>query len=147
MGKVLHDSFGIASGWMTTVHAMTNDQVLLDGAHHDMRRARAAGQNIVPAATGADHNLAQVIPELAGRLHSVAIRVPVPAGSLTDLTCMLGVSATAEDVNSAFEEAAAVGPLRDVLGFTWAPSSAPTCSATRGRAWCRRWTPSSTATR
>lgn len=121
MGKVLHESFGITSGWMTTVHAMTNDQVLLDGAHHDMRRARAAGYNIVPAATGADHNLGQVLPELAGRLHSVAIRVPVPAGSLTDLTCMLDVSVTAEKVNSAFEEAAAGGPLRDVLGFTWAP--------------------------
>lgn len=70
----------------------------------------------MPTAAGADHNLAQVIPGLAGRLHSVALRVPVPAGSLTDLACMLDVSATAEDINSAFEEAAAVRPLRDVLG-------------------------------
>jgi glyceraldehyde 3-phosphate dehydrogenase len=121
MAKVLHDEFGIASGWMTTVHAVTNDQVLVDAGHHDLRRARAAGQNIVPASTGADHDLAQVIPALAGRLQSVAIRVPVPAGSLTDLTCLLEVSVTEREVNEAFEAAAAQGPLRDVLGYTTAP--------------------------
>ena len=121
MAKVLHEEFGIASGWMTTVHAVTNDQVLVDAGHHDLRRARAAGQNIVPASTGADHDLAQVIPALTGRLQSVAIRVPVPAGSLTDLTCMLEVSVTEREVNAAFEAAAAHGPLRDVLGYTTAP--------------------------
>ncbi|MFC5996321.1 type I glyceraldehyde-3-phosphate dehydrogenase [Pseudonocardia hispaniensis] len=121
MGTVLHDAFGIASGWMTTVHAITNDQVLLDAPHHELRRARAAGQNIVPASTGADHDLGQVIPDLAGRLQSVAIRVPVPAGSLTDLTCMLDISVTERQVNDAFREAAADGPLRGVLGFTDAP--------------------------
>jgi glyceraldehyde 3-phosphate dehydrogenase len=121
MAAVLHGRFGIESGWMTTVHAITNDQVLLDGSHHDVRLARAAGQNIVPAATGADHDLSQVIPELAGRLQSVAIRVPVPAGSLTDLTCRLSTPATAAEVNEAFLAAAAQGPLRGVLGATPAP--------------------------
>jgi glyceraldehyde 3-phosphate dehydrogenase len=130
MGKVLHDAFGIVSGWMTTVHAITNDQVLLDAPHHELRRARTAGQNIgyplirpgrlLPASTGTDHDLGHVLPALAGRLQSVAIHVPVPAGSLTDLTCTLDVPVTADEVNAAFE-AAAHGPMRDVLGYTRAP--------------------------
>jgi glyceraldehyde 3-phosphate dehydrogenase len=121
MAAVLHARFGVESGWMTTVHAITNDQVLLDGSHHDPRRARAAGQNIVPAATGADHDLGQVIPELAGRLQSRAIRVPVPAGSLTDLSVRLAVPAGVDEVNQAFRDAASAGPLRGVLGTTGAP--------------------------
>lgn len=121
MAAVLHREFGIESGWMTTVHAVTNDQVLLDASHHDPRRARAAFQNIVPAATGAGHDLGQVIPDLAGRLQSVAVRVPVPAGSLTDLTCRLRIPAGGHQVNEAFRAAAADGPLRHVLGCTEVP--------------------------
>ncbi|MFC4947287.1 type I glyceraldehyde-3-phosphate dehydrogenase [Pseudonocardia sp. GCM10023141] len=119
--KVLHDAFGITSGWMTTVHAITNDQELLDSNHHDVRRGRAAGQNIVPATTGAGNDLGLVIPELAGKVQSAAIRVPVPAGSLTDLTVTLDRRVTAEEVNSAFRSAAADGPLRGILGYTDAP--------------------------
>jgi glyceraldehyde 3-phosphate dehydrogenase len=121
LGTVLHRAFGIESGWMTTVHAITNDQVLLDAPHHELRRARAAGQNIVPASTGADHDLGQVVPELAGLLHSTAIRVPVPAGSLTDLTCRLRTQVAPHDVTAAFEAAAADGPLRGILGVSAAP--------------------------
>lgn len=121
MAKVLHDAFGIRSGWMTAVHAITNDQELLDSKHHDLRRGRAAGQNIVPASTGAGQDLGLVIPELAGRVQSAALRVPVPAGSLIDLTCTLDATVTAEQVNTAFRAAAADGPLRGVLGFTDAP--------------------------
>lgn len=121
LASVLDRYFGIVSGWMTTVHAITNDQSLLDSPHHDLRRARAAGQNIVPASTGADHDLAEVLPGLASRLCSTAIRVPVPAGSLTTLTCALAVPVTAEEVNAALREAAGHGPLRDVLGVVAAP--------------------------
>ena len=112
MAKVLHDSFGLVTGLMTTIHAYTGDQMLLDGPHKDLRRARSAAISIVPTSTGAARTAGVVIPELAGRLDGVAVRVPVEDGSLTDLTAVLARDVTAEDVNSAFEEAAGKQPGR-----------------------------------
>lgn len=112
--KVLHDSFGIESGLMTTVHAYTNDQQVLDLVHKDPRRARAAALNIIPTSTGAAKAIGLVIPELKGKLDGFALRVPVGTGSVVDLTCMLGKSTTAEEVNKALE-AAAAGPMKGVL--------------------------------
>ena len=107
MAKVLHDSFGLHTGLMTTIHAYTGDQMLLDGPHKDLRRARSAAVSIVPTSTGAARTAGLVIPDLAGRLDGVAVRVPVPDGSLTDLTAVLGREVTAGEVNQAFEQAAA----------------------------------------
>lgn len=121
LSSVLHREFGIESGWATTVHAYTNRQQSLDSPDHDLRMARAAAHNIVPTHTGAERALEQVIPELAGRIDSVSIRVPVPDGSLTDLTCSLSKSVTAEDVNACFAEAAASQRLHGILGFTADP--------------------------
>ncbi|MEE2040825.1 type I glyceraldehyde-3-phosphate dehydrogenase [Nocardiopsis sp. CT-R113] len=117
MAKVLLDSFGIVQGLMTTVHAYTNDQVILDFPHSDLRRARAAAQNIIPTTTGAAKATALVIPELAGKLDGIAMRVPVPDGSATDLVVTLERPATKDEVNAAFK-AAAEGPLKDVLVYT-----------------------------
>ncbi|MFJ9557623.1 type I glyceraldehyde-3-phosphate dehydrogenase [Nocardiopsis sp. NPDC101807] len=117
MAKVLLDSFGIVQGLMTTVHAYTNDQVILDFPHSDLRRARAAAQNIIPTTTGAAKATALVIPELAGKLDGMAMRVPVPDGSATDLVVTLERPATKDEVNAAFK-AAAEGPLKDVLVYT-----------------------------
>jgi glyceraldehyde 3-phosphate dehydrogenase len=121
MASVLHREFGIESGWATTVHAYTNSQQTLDSPHHDLRLARAAAHNIVPAHTGADRALEQIIPELAGRIDSVAVRVPVPNGSLTDLTCTLSRSVTAAEVNACLAEAAHTPKLAGILGYTEAP--------------------------
>jgi glyceraldehyde 3-phosphate dehydrogenase len=117
MAKVLNDAFGLTKGLMTTVHAYTGDQMLLDGPHKDLRRARSAAVSIVPTTTGAARSTGEVIPELAGRLDGVALRVPVEDGSLTDLTVLLGRDVTASDINSAFEQAAA-GPLAGVLRYS-----------------------------
>jgi glyceraldehyde 3-phosphate dehydrogenase len=117
MVKVLHDSFGLVKGLMTTIHAYTGDQMLLDGPHKDLRRARSAAVSIVPTSTGAARTTGVVIPELAGRLDGVAVRVPVEDGSLTDLTAVLSRDVTAADVNRAFEQAAA-GDLAGVLRYS-----------------------------
>jgi glyceraldehyde 3-phosphate dehydrogenase len=117
MVKVLNDAFGLVAGLMTTVHAYTGDQMLLDGPHKDLRRARSAAVSIVPTSTGAARTAGVVIPELAGRLDGVAVRVPVEDGSLTDLTAVLSREITAAEVNSAFEQAA-VGGLAGILHYS-----------------------------
>jgi glyceraldehyde 3-phosphate dehydrogenase len=120
MAKVLNDSFGLVHGLMTTVHAYTGDQNLIDAPHKDLRRARSAAISMVPTTTGAAKATGQVIPELAGRLDGIAVRVPVEDGSLTDLTAILAREVTAEQVNEAFAETAA-GPLADVLRYSTDP--------------------------
>ncbi|HEX3707961.1 MAG TPA: type I glyceraldehyde-3-phosphate dehydrogenase [Mycobacteriales bacterium] len=117
MAKVLNDSFGIERGLMTTVHAYTQDQVLQDGPHKDLRRGRGAAINIVPTSTGAAKAIGRVLPELEGKLDGFALRVPIPVGSVTDLTVTVASAATASEVNDAFH-AAAEGPLRGILKYT-----------------------------
>ena len=121
MAKVLNDNFGIVKGLMTTVHAYTNDQVILDFPHKDLRRARAAATNIIPTSTGAAKATALVLPELKGKLHGYALRVPVPDGSVTDLTVELAKSATVDDINAAFQAAATEGPLAKVIAYSSDP--------------------------
>jgi len=120
MVKVLHESFGIVRGYLTTVHAYTNDQVLLDSPHKDLRRARAAAVNIIPTSTGAAKAVGLVLPELTGRLDGVALRVPVENGSISDLTCELSRPVTVAEVNAAFA-AAAGGSLQGVLRYSDRP--------------------------
>jgi glyceraldehyde 3-phosphate dehydrogenase len=120
MAKVLNDSFGIRRGLMTTIHAYTNDQVILDFPHSDLRRARAAAQNIIPTTTGAAKATALVLPELTGKLDGLAMRVPVMDGSVTDLVVQLDREATVEEVNAAYR-AAADGPLKGYLHYTADP--------------------------
>jgi glyceraldehyde 3-phosphate dehydrogenase len=117
MAKVLMDSFGIVRGLMTTIHAYTNDQVILDFQHKDLRRARAAAQNIIPTSTGAARATALVLPALKGKLDGLSMRVPVMDGSVTDLVVQLGREASAAEVNEAFR-AAAEGQLKDYLNYT-----------------------------
>jgi glyceraldehyde 3-phosphate dehydrogenase len=117
MAKVLLDSFGIVKGFMTTVHAYTSDQVLQDFPHKDLRRARAAAQNIIPTTTGAAKATALVLPELKGKLDGISMRVPVIDGSVTDLVVDLERDVTVADVNAAFR-AAADGPLKGYLSYT-----------------------------
>jgi glyceraldehyde 3-phosphate dehydrogenase len=118
MIKVLDDAFGIERGMMTTVHAYTNDQNLLDLAHKDLRRARAAAANIVPASTGAARATSLVMESMKGKLDGTALRVPVQDGSITDFTGLLGRDVTVEEVNAAFASAAKSGPLAKVLVYT-----------------------------
>src|ERR1017187_2698144 len=118
VAKVLSDSFGIEAGLMTTVHAYTNDQVILDAPHKDQRRGRAAGLSIIPTTTGAAKAVSLVLPELKGKFHGMALRVPTPDVSLVDLTATLATSATAEDVNNAMREAAGAGPLQGILAVS-----------------------------
>jgi glyceraldehyde 3-phosphate dehydrogenase len=120
VAKVLQDSFGIEKGLMTTVHAYTNDQQVLDLVHKDPRRARAAALNIIPTSTGAAAAIGLVVPELKGRMDGISLRVPAGTGSAVDLTCVLEKSATAEQVNKAFE-AAASGPMKGFLEITYDP--------------------------
>ncbi len=115
MVKVLHETFGLERGLMTTVHAYTGDQNLLDAPHKDLRRARSAAVNIVPTTTGAARAVGVVLPELAGRLDGVALRVPVVDGSLVDLAVLLDRAADREEINAAFAAAAAQGPLHGRL--------------------------------
>jgi glyceraldehyde 3-phosphate dehydrogenase len=117
MAKVLLDNFGIVKGLMTTIHAYTNDQVILDFPHKDLRRARAAAQNIIPTTTGAAKATALVLPELKGKLDGMAMRVPVPDGSVTDLVVEVGREVTKDEVNAAYK-AAAEGPLKGYLYYT-----------------------------
>ncbi len=114
--KVLHQNFGVSKGLMTTIHAYTSDQRLLDTFHRDLRRARAAAMNIVPTTTGAARAVTQVIPELKGKLHGLAFRVPVPTVSVVDLVADLNKEVTIEQVNQAFK-AAAEGPLAGILEY------------------------------
>ncbi len=121
MVKVLDDAFSIESGLMTTVHAYTNDQNLLDLPHKDLRRARAAANNIVPASTGAARATGLVLDSMKGRLDGTALRVPVPDGSITDFTAVVPGTVTVADVNRAFADAASSGPLSEVLVYTEDP--------------------------
>src|SRR5579872_2400925 len=117
LAKVLDDSFGVENGFMTTVHAYTADQRLQDLPHKDLRRARAAADNIIPTSTGANRAVAEVLPELAGKFAGMAFRVPVLDVSVVDLTVQLAKTTTAQDINAAFEEAAS-GELRGILAVS-----------------------------
>jgi glyceraldehyde 3-phosphate dehydrogenase len=120
IAKVLHESFGIRKGWMTTVHSYTNDQQLLDLPHKDLRRARAAAVSIIPTTTGAATAVGEVLPELKGRLDGIAMRVPTPNVSVVDLAALLEKKTSTEEVNAAFK-AAADGPLKGILQYEEAP--------------------------
>ena len=120
VAKVMHDEFGIVQGLMNTIHSYTNDQRILDVAHKDPRRARSAGQNIIPTTTGAARALALVIPELKGRFDGFSLRVPTPTVSVVDFTAELEKPATAEAINAAFRNAEA-GPLKGILGVSDEP--------------------------
>jgi glyceraldehyde 3-phosphate dehydrogenase len=121
MAKVLHDSFGIERGYMTTIHAYTNDQQILDLPHKDLRRARAAAINLIPTSTGAARAIGLVLPELKGKVDGISVRAPVPTGSVTDLVVTLAKETTADDVNAAFKAAAESGPLAPYLEYTTEP--------------------------
>ncbi|MEU6244788.1 type I glyceraldehyde-3-phosphate dehydrogenase [Streptomyces sp. NPDC047024] len=118
MAKVLDENFGIVSGLMTTVHAYTNDQRILDFPHKDLRRARAAAENIIPTTTGAAKATALVLPQLKGKLDGIAMRVPVPTGSATDLVVELQREVTKDEVNAAFKKASEDGSLKGFLSYT-----------------------------
>jgi glyceraldehyde 3-phosphate dehydrogenase len=121
VAKVLHGAIGIERGLMTTIHAYTADQNLQDGPHKDLRRARAAAENLVPASTGAAKAIGIVIPELQGKLHGFAVRAPVPSGSVVDLTMIVSRDTTAEEVNAAVREQADTGDLTGILSYTEDP--------------------------
>jgi len=118
--KILNDNFGIQKGFMTTIHAYTNDQATLDQVHKDLRRARAASLSIIPTTTGAAKAISLVLPELEGKMDGVAIRVPVPAGSIVDLACLLNKDTSVAEVNRAFQEAAN-GKMKKYLEYTADP--------------------------
>jgi glyceraldehyde 3-phosphate dehydrogenase len=120
VAKVIHEGFGIKKGWMTTVHAYTNDQNLLDLPHKDLRRARAAAMSIIPTTTGAAKAVAEVLPALKGRLDGIAMRVPTPNVSVVDLVCITDKPVTADQVNAALK-AAAEGPMKGILQFSIDP--------------------------
>jgi glyceraldehyde 3-phosphate dehydrogenase len=113
---VLNDKFGITKGLMNTIHSYTNDQIILDAPHKDLRRARAAAVSIIPTKTGAAKAIGLVIPELDGKMDGFAIRVPTPDGSLVDLTCELSRSVTKEEIHAAMKEAAD-GPMKGILEY------------------------------
>jgi glyceraldehyde 3-phosphate dehydrogenase len=121
MAKVLHDTFTIERGLMTTIHAYTGDQNLQDGPHKDLRRARAAALSIIPTSTGAAKAIGLVMPELKGKLDGYALRVPTPTGSATDLTVEVSRDTSVEEVNAAMKAAAADGPLKGYLTYTEDP--------------------------
>ena len=121
MVKVLDDAFGVEKGLMTTIHAYTGDQMLVDGLHKDLRRARAAAVNIIPTSTGAARATGLVLESMQGRLDGQSMRVPVADGSLTDFTGVLAREASADEVNQAFKAASESGPLADVLDYSEAP--------------------------
>ena len=120
MAKVLHESFGIERGFMTTIHAYTNDQRVLDLPHEDIRRARAAAINLIPTSTGAARAIGVVMPELKGKVDGMSMRAPVPTGSVTDLVCQVGRETSVDEVKEAFR-AAASGPLEGYLQYTEDP--------------------------
>jgi glyceraldehyde 3-phosphate dehydrogenase len=121
LAKVVNDTWGIRSGFMTTIHAYTNDQQILDLPHKDLRRARAAAINLIPTSTGAAKAIGVVIPELKGRVDGVSVRAPVPDGSLTDFVVQLGAEVTADEVNARFREVADTGPLEGILLYSDEP--------------------------
>jgi glyceraldehyde 3-phosphate dehydrogenase len=121
LAKVLHDRFGIEQGFMTTIHAYTNDQQILDLPHSDLRRARAAAINLIPTSTGAARAIGLVLPDLKGKVDGVAVRAPVSTGSLTDLVVRLGREASVDDVKAAYRDAANDGPLAPYLEYTEDP--------------------------
>jgi glyceraldehyde 3-phosphate dehydrogenase len=121
LAKVLHDEFTIEQGFMTTIHAYTNDQQILDLPHEDLRRARAAAINLIPTSTGAARAIGLVLPELKGKVDGVAVRAPVPIGSVTDLVARLGRDVTVDDVNEAYRGAAADGSLEGILRYSEDP--------------------------
>jgi glyceraldehyde 3-phosphate dehydrogenase len=121
VAKVLHDAWGIQSGFMTTIHAYTNDQRILDLPHSDLRRARAAAINLIPTSTGAARAIGLVIPDLEGKVDGVAVRAPVPDGSIVDLAVRLGAEVTADEVNARFAEAADSGALEGILYYSDEP--------------------------
>ncbi len=120
IAKILDDTFGLEEGFITTVHAYTNDQRLADVPHRDFRRSRAAGENIIPTTTGAAKAVGKVLPQLKGKLDGLAMRVPVPDGSIVDLACRLGKKASRTDINAAIQEAAK-GPMKRVVEYSEAP--------------------------
>jgi len=120
VAKVLNDSFGISSGYMTTIHSYTNDQAVLDAPHSDLRRARSAAVSQIPTTTGAAKAVGKVIPALKGKMDGLAIRVPTPTGSLVDLVAVLDKEVTKEEVNAAIK-AAAEGPMKGILEYTEDP--------------------------
>ena len=120
IAKILDDAFGIEEGFITTVHAYTNDQRLADVPHKDFRRSRAAGENIIPTTTGAAKAVGKVLPQLQGKLDGLAMRVPVPDGSIVDLVCRLGKKASRDDINAAVRESA-TGPMQRVVEYSEAP--------------------------
>jgi glyceraldehyde 3-phosphate dehydrogenase len=121
MAKVLNDEFGIVRGFMTTIHAYTNDQKILDFPHKDLRRARAGAVSIIPTTTGAAKAVGEVIPDLKGKLDGFALRVPTPDGSATDLVSELSREVTAEEINAAMKAAAESGPMKGILQYTEDP--------------------------
>jgi glyceraldehyde 3-phosphate dehydrogenase (phosphorylating) len=121
MAKVLNDTFGIDRGFMTTIHAYTNDQQILDLPHSDLRRARAAAINLIPTSTGAARAIGLVLPELKGKVDGISVRAPVPTGSVTDLVVTLHKETTAAEINAAFEAAASDGPLAPYLDYSTEP--------------------------
>ena len=120
MVKTLHDAFGVERGLMSTIHAYTNDQSVLDRNHRDLRRARTAAQNIIPTSTGAARSVGVVLPELEGKLHGIAYRIPTAVGSVTDFVADLKRKVSRDDINAAFQ-AAAAGPMRGILEYTEDP--------------------------
>jgi glyceraldehyde 3-phosphate dehydrogenase len=120
IAKILDDAFGLEVGFITTVHAYTNDQRLADVPHKDFRRSRAAGENIIPTTTGAAKAVGKVLPQLQGKLDGLAMRVPVPDGSIVDLVCRLSKKASRKDINAAVQKAAA-GPMQRIVEYSEAP--------------------------
>ena len=121
LAKVLHDAWGIESGFMTTIHAYTNDQQILDLPHSDLRRARAAAINLIPTTTGAAKAIGVVIPDLKGKVDGVSVRAPVPDGSLTDLVVQLGSEVTVDEVNARYRNLADTGSLTGILRYSDEP--------------------------
>jgi glyceraldehyde 3-phosphate dehydrogenase len=121
MAKVLNELAGIESGFMTTIHAYTNDQNILDLPHSDLRRARAAAINLIPTSTGAAKAIGLVLPELKGKVDGISVRAPVPTGSITDFVVALGRETSVEEINGAFRAAASSGPLAKYLRYTEDP--------------------------
>jgi len=121
VARVLHDTFGIESGYMTTIHAYTNDQQILDFPHRDLRRARAAALNLIPTSTGAARAIGLVSPELQGKLDGISIRAPVPDGSIVDFVAHVSRETTADEVNARFAAVADTGPLKGILRYTADP--------------------------
>ncbi len=121
MAKILHDTFGVEQGFMTTIHAYTNDQRILDLPHKDLRRARAAAVSLIPTSTGAARAIGLVMPELKGKVDGIAMRAPVPDGSVVDLVVQVARDTSAEEVNEAFRSAADRGPLEGILRYSDEP--------------------------